>query len=220
MTVLLVAMLATQLSVERAFPFDGRYEYDSVRTFENAADRETTVLTDRLTFIVDEPGNPAKLTLRRVGVSYALDGQTYPVTDQTPIDRPLTMDRLGRIFQRGLEPNLPLEWLRLERATDFVYADAEFKVGDSWRRNVPEDTENRLPAAETEVQIVAMDAATMVFEVKFVEARDDGLVATGKVTVSTKDGWPVRSEFVIERGYLPGDEERLPMTVRVLMTRR
>lgn len=220
MTALLLALMATQLSVERAFPFEGRYEYDSVRTFENAADRETTVLTDRLTFIVDEPGNPAKLTLRRVGVSYALDGQTYPVTDQNPTDRPLTMDRLGRVLQRGLETNLALEWLRLERATEFVYADAEFKVGDSWRRTVAEDAENRLPAAETEVTVVAIDRATAAFEVRFAESRDDGLVATGKVTVSTKDGWPLRSEFVIERGYLPGDEERLPMTVRTLMTRR
>jgi hypothetical protein len=216
----LALLMAAQVSVERAFPPDARYEYDLVRTFENAADGETTVLTDRLTYIVVEPGNPAKVTLRRTGVSYALDGHSVPITDPNPIDRPMSMDRLGRVFERGLEPTLPLEWLRLERASELVFAEAEVKPGDSWRRTIPEDPTNRLPAAETMTTVTEVDRSTVSFEVAFAEDRPDGVRANGKVTVSAKDGWPVRSEFVLEGAFLPGDEERLPMTVRVVMTRR
>lgn len=212
-------LLAAVLHYDLTPGFTRTYEVE--RTYKSLDGTETTGFVDKVTFVVtkDKIEDRTKVKMLFRPLKTILDGQTFPSSADTPIERTEERNARGEAYQRQLMPYDTALRERQNRIADVVFPLEPVQEGMVWTRNVPA-IEDMFPAAEWTWTCTALTPQFADLQLSFAETSDRGpITAKGTIRIDVKSGWPEEIRYSIPETKTPGDSEPVVVSLNVVWKR-
>lgn len=195
--------------------------YEVERTYKSLDGTETTGFLDKVTFVVtkDKVDDRTVVKMLFKPLKTILDGQTFPSSADTPIERTEERTARGEAFQRQLMPYDTVLRERQNRIADVVFPPEAIKEGMAWTRAVP-DLEDKFPAATWTWTCTALTQQYADLQLSFAEKSErEPMTAKGTIRVDVKSGWPESIRYSVPETKTPGDSEPVVVSLTVVWKR-
>lgn len=127
----------------------------------------------------------------------------------------------GQVYENPFDKTFPVLLARQSRPLVVRFPGTKVENGQKWTFSVPEDPESGLSSAQWDWTLDGSDEKTASITIGFHE-RDvaPAISGEGTATFDLADGWLRRLDMTLGPTLVPGDEERVPVQLHVVWTRK
>ena len=224
----MIATVIALVAIEHTLRFEyvegdtHRYE-QRLRYVSEDATEMLEFVTD-LTYVIGEVDSTgiAKIRIGRLLTETIVDGESFPHKDPTAVN--WTEERRsprGDVHDRPLAGSEGLLRARIDRLSDLQFDPESIEIGGTWTFEWPDDDPNGLPGAVWSYRLESVTDGVAAIFVGYSELGVlPAITAHGVAKVDAETGWIISYELDAKHLTVPGDEERMPMILRMTLARK
>ena len=219
-----IALAALQHTLRIEFVVGATHKYEQRLRYVSEDATEMLEFVTELTYEVGEvgPDGIAKIRVGRLLTETIVDGESFPRKDPTAVN--WTEERRsprGEVHDRTLAGSEGLLRARIERLSDIQFDAESIEIGGTWTFEWPDDDANGLPGAVWSYRLESVTTGVAEIFVGYSELGVlPAITAHGLAKVDAETGWIISYELDAKHLTVPGDEERMPMILRMTLTRK
>ncbi|MCH7904962.1 MAG: hypothetical protein IH944_10405 [Armatimonadetes bacterium] len=219
-----IALAAIQHTLRIEFVVGATHKYEQRLRYVSEDATEMLEFVTDLTYEVAEidPTGMAKIRVGRLLTETIVDGESFPQKDPKAVN--WTEERRsprGDVYDRTLTGSDGLLRARIERLSDIQFDAESIEIGGTWTFEWPDDDPNGLPGAVWSYRLESVIEGVAEIFVGYSELGVlPPITARGLVKVDAETGWIISYELDAKHLIVPGDDERMPMILRMTLIRK
>ena len=219
-----LALVALQHTLRFEYVEGDTHKYEQRLRYVSEDATEMLEFVTDLTYVIGEVDSTgiAKIRIGRLLTETIVDGESFPHKDPTAVN--WTEERRsprGDVHDRPLAGSEGLLRARIDRLSDLQFDPESIEIGGTWTFEWPDDDPNGLPGAVWSYRLESVTDGVAAIFVGYSELGVlPAITAHGVAKVDAETGWIISYELDAKHLTVPGDEERMPMILRMTLARK
>ena len=219
-----IALVAIEHTLRFEYVEGDTHKYEQRLRYVSEDATEMLEFVTDLTYVIGEVDSTgiAKIRIGRLLTETIVDGESFPHKDPTAVN--WTEERRsprGDVHDRPLAGSEGLLRARIDRLSDLQFDPESIEIGGTWTFEWPDDDPNGLPGAVWSYRLESVTDGVAAIFVGYSELGVlPAITAHGVAKVDAETGWIISYELDAKHLTVPGDEERMPMILRMTLARK